>query len=183
MDNLPLKKRKFDESEIVLVELKCKNDELAKEVDDLKKKVKCLTDEYVLKIPKKDFVYHEVFNCNALNISEDQMKGLMKDGRYAFAFIDKHIRNTWKGISSSTLQVKMFTYTGVKLNPSSNIGTKRSISHVESRNKINDIEWWVFVNITSYPNIRYIFKSNKDVLKIYNNTTNGHVTTFSKLMK
>jgi len=155
---------------------------LTEENERLTRGVKDLTDEYVKHIPKKNVVYKDVLNGSMNGVSANQLNDMMTDGRYAFAFINQYIRNKWSGITRS-LQVKMFTHHGVKINPSNNIGTGRKINDKESKKKINEIKTWSFVDVTAYPEIRYVFKSNKDVMELYRNRSNkGNVTFFDTIV-
>lgn len=139
-----------------------------------------LTNEYVKKIPILDKLYSEYIGFSFSGLTNEETATLLQDGRSAAFLIKKMLQKKWKGNDWKKTQIKMFTDYGTTLPPSRHIGTKRKINNQETIDHIEHNDLWVFVNITKFPNIKYIFKRNIDIMELYD-TQGSKVTSFSDI--
>lgn len=146
----------------------------------LEKKIKMYEDEYIAKIPTMNHVYKDRMFLGMGGLQQKDTNTLMRDGRISSHFMKQWIHGRWS--INDNLQVKTFTSYGTNLSPSKNIGCSRSLSSSDSKNHINENESWVFVDVCNFPRIRYVFKTNKDVLAIFAKHTSGKVKNFENIV-
>ena len=106
----------------------------------------------------------------------------MKDARNAANYLKEWVKVKWNISETIHLQVKMFTTYGTTICPSKNVGCRRQYDKFEAQEFIDDIDQWVFFDIRNFPNVQYIFKSNVDIDAIHEETTNGKIYNFEKLL-
>jgi hypothetical protein len=137
--------------------------------------------EHVLRIPIIDKVYTSVTDIMMSGMTVAETTASAKDGRVSAILLTQWIKTTWN--VHGTLQIKVFTKNGVIIAPSKNIGTGRSIKNNEIIQKIHDHQTWCFIDTREFPNIRYVFKTNTSVLRIYRDIShNGTVTDFNAII-
>ncbi len=139
-----------------------------------------LQDEYVNKLLKIDKVYSDVCRWHIDGVSQAQTNRQLKDGRPASYVIKLWLKNQWN--ISDNAQFKMFTTGGCIVAPSHNIGTKRKVRDTDITNNINNHNAWIFVDVTNFPNIRYVVKNNDKVLALSQQVTKGHIKSFDSII-
>lgn len=139
---------------------------------DMCNKYESLYNEYVLKQPRFDVVYEQ--NIEMMMAGDVDVNEVMKDGRVCAFLMLEFMKKRWN--VGDNLQVKMFTRNGTIISPSKNIGCKRELNPLDTKQFVEEHGVWVFVNNQTFPCIRYVFKSSSDVLHLFSNTTNGKLS-------
>jgi hypothetical protein len=127
--------------------------------------MKALNDEYLLLKPSIDKVYKDKVQVMISGLTEAQSEILLKDGRPTSFILSAWLREKWN-IPEVDLQVKMFTDGGCYIAPSFNIGTGRKVKGNEIDTKLQSVQKWVFVDIRSFPNVTYVFKSQASIINL-----------------